>query len=245
MLYSFCQLFLLFILYSIIGYIVEVICVSFIEKKIVFNRGYLIGPYIPVYGVGAMLMIFLLDKYKNDLIVLFIMGVIICTTLEYFTSLLMEKLFKLRWWDYSDKKFNINGRVCLENGVLFGLGGVIIIKIINPYFEMFISFIPKIITIIIGIILLLIFVADFVESTYITFRLKINVSKYINKDATREIKKEVFAALHKNTTLTNRLLNAFPHITHTASNRFNEFKKIIIKAKKEVKKMKTKKKKHK
>lgn len=240
MLYTICSLFLLFLMYSVVGYIVEIVSVSLIEKKIVLNRGYLIGPYIPIFGVGAMLIIFLLDKYKNDLIALFIMGVVICTILEYLTSLFMEKIFKLRWWDYSEKKFNINGRVCLENGILFGIGGVIIVKIVNPYFENLISFFPELATIIIGIILMLIFIADVIESTYITFRLKINISKYINKDATSEIKREVLAAFHKHTTLTNRLINAFPNITHTASNSFNDLRHIINKTRIEVKKRKYK-----
>lgn len=241
MLYNICSLFLLFIIYSIIGYLVEVICVSLLDRKLVLNRGYLIGPWIPIYGCGAILMIILLDKYKNDLIVLFVMGTIICTILEYFTSFIMEKLFKLRWWDYSNKKYNINGRVCLENGILFGLGGVLIVKIVNPYLEQFILAMPKLLIIILGIILLLIFTTDFIESTYITFRLKINVSKYTNKDATREIKKEVMKAIHKNTILTMRLIKAFPTLTSAPNKKFEHIIKKIEQAKKEAQKYKSRK----
>ena len=131
--YSILCIFLVFIIYSIIGYLVEISSCSIWEKKIVFSRGYMIGPYIPIYRVGSLIISLLLDKYKNDIVVLFIMGMVLCILLEYFTSLFMEKIFKLRWWDYSDRKFNVDGRICLENGVLFGIGGVFVVKYLNPF----------------------------------------------------------------------------------------------------------------
>lgn len=231
MVYNFCSLFLLFLSYSIIGYFVEIVSVSLTEKKIVLNRGFLIGPYLPIYGFGAICMIMFLEKYQHDILALFVMGVVICTILEYLTSLIMEKIFKLRWWDYSHKRFNINGRVCLENGVLFGLGGVFIVKVVNPLISGVIYWFPSWLTIVLGIFLLLVFITDIVESAYITFKLKINVNNYINQDATAEIKKEIMKALQKNTTLTTRLLNAFPNIRHEASKNFVEFKKLVYKAK--------------
>lgn len=240
MLYNMCCFFLIFFIYSVIGYVAEVISCSLIEKKLVLNRGYLIGPYIPIYGFGSILMIISLGKYKNDLVVLFVMSMLICSLLEYFTSLIMEKIFKLRWWDYSNKKYNINGRVCLENGVLFGLGGVLVMKALNPAITTLIYQVPSIVTIIIGIILFIVFLIDFVESTYILFRLKINVKKYTNKDATRAIKKEVINSIHKNTTLTSRLINAFPGLNHTANKRFVDLKEKIDKAKKDRKKYRQK-----
>ena len=195
--YSFLRLFLLFFIYSIIGYIIEICNCSLIEKKLVLSRGYMIGPYIPIYGVGALTMIFLLDKYKDDLVALFIMGMVLCGLLEYFTSLLMEKLFKLRWWDYSEKRFNINGRVCLENGVLFGLGGVIIVKFVNPYIVGFVEYLPSYLLALLSLILLVLFIIDFVESTYIICHLKVNINKYANTDATMTIKREVIKSFQK------------------------------------------------
>lgn len=233
MLYNLSSLFLLFLCYSIIGYLVEIIAVSLTEKRLVLNRGFLIGPYLPIYGCGAICMITLLEKYQQDIFALFVMGVVICTMLEYVTSLVMEKLFKLRWWDYSTKKFNINGRVCLENGVLFGLGGVLIVKIVNPIISGMIYTLPSWVTIVLGIVLLVGFLIDMIESAYITFKLKINVNNYINQDATSEIKKEIMKALQKNTTLTTRLLKAFPNIHHDASKNFLEFTKLLYKTKEE------------
>lgn len=106
--------FMLFFIYAILGWIIETTLVS-IEKRKFVNRGFLIGPYCPIYGFGGLAITILLKNYTKDPIVLFLMAVIICGTLEYFTSYIMEKIFKARWWDYSAKKYNINGRICLEN----------------------------------------------------------------------------------------------------------------------------------
>ena len=90
--------FLLFIIYSMIGWAIEVL-LQFIEKKRLINRGFLIGPYCPIYGFGAVVMTLILDKYQDNLIILFGMSMLICTVLEYLTSYIMVKLFRARWWD--------------------------------------------------------------------------------------------------------------------------------------------------
>ena len=236
--YHLSKVFLMFLIYSIIGYIVEVTSVSLLEKKLVLNRGFLIGPYIPIFGVGAVLMTNLLTRYENDIIVLFIMSTIICTSLEYITSVVMEKIFKLRWWDYSDKSFNINGRVCLSTGILFGLGGVLVIKIINPILYKLVSQIPKILLIVLAIILGLLFLSDLVITIYIMTKLKINVSKFEKKDATKVIKQEIKAALKKNTILTGRLLKAFPDTSRINNQNFKNFEDLFNKTREEVKRLK-------
>ena len=124
--------FSLFIIYSFIGWCIEVIAVSYTKKKFV-NRGFLIGPYCPIYGVSALIMVFLLNKYKEDISVLFWMSFIVCSIIEYLTSYIMEKLFKARWWDYSDRLFNVNGRICLKNSICFGALGVLLIRYINNF----------------------------------------------------------------------------------------------------------------
>ena len=92
--------FLLFIIYSIMGWIMEVVNQIVSQKKFV-NRGCLIGPYCPIYGCGAVLITVLLNKYLNDPITFLIMAILLCGILEYLTSYIMEKVFNLRWWDYS------------------------------------------------------------------------------------------------------------------------------------------------
>lgn len=242
MLYTISFWYLLFLLYSIIGYIAEVVSCSITLKKIVLNRGFLIGPYLPIYGFGCLIMVWLLFRYEDDLLVLFIMSAFFCTVLEYFTSLLMEKLFKLRWWDYSNRKFQINGRVCLDNALLFGLGGVLVVKVLHPFLSGVVYLLPSSITIWLAIILFFIFLFDFVESSYIIVRLKINVDNYIHKDATRKIKQEVLKAIRKHTTLTSRLLKAFPNLTSDANKRFMEFTKLLDSTRKEIKIQKLKRK---
>ena len=121
--YTFQIYFLLFISYSILGWLMEV-TVKYFQFRRFINRGFLIGPYCPIYGWGAILITLLLKKYIDDPIALFALGMMLCAILEYFASYLLEKTFKARWWDYSNQKFNINGRICLKTMIVFGLLGI-------------------------------------------------------------------------------------------------------------------------
>ena len=103
---KFYYIFVLFIMYSFLGWLTEVIYVFITDGKII-NRGFLIGPYCPIYGVGLILITHLLKDYTDNIIVLFILSACICMILEYLTSYVMEKCFHARWWDYSNSKFNI------------------------------------------------------------------------------------------------------------------------------------------
>ena len=238
MLYNYCQIFLYFFVFSIIGYLVEVCNVSIINKKINFSRGFLIGPYLPIYGIGALMMTMFLEKYKNDVIVLFVMGMVICSILEYITSYILEKIFNVRWWDYSNKKYNVDGRICLENGFLFGLGGVVVIKVLNPIIYSINNKVPSIAITVIGIICSIIFLFDLIETLYIMSKLKINSSKFSNKDATGEVRQKIKNELYKHNTLTARLLKSFPNINNNQRKEIYEFNKLVFKAREEIKKLK-------
>ena len=180
---------LLFFIYSFLGWLMEVIIGLVTTKKFV-NRGFLIGPYCPVYGVGVCLLTFFLNKYADDIAILFFMSILICGSLEYFTSYIMEKVFKARWWDYHNRKFNINGRICLETLVPFGIIGVVLIKFVNSFFLQLLNFAPlKWIL----LALVIIFVIDFGFSlkTILKFRKETtNVEREI-KDDTEEISLKV------------------------------------------------------
>ena len=199
----------LFFIYSFAGWLMEVIRVSKKEKKFV-DRGFLIGPYCPIYGYGVLLITILLRKYTDDIIVTFFMSLIICGILEYLTSYLMEKIFKARWWDYSDRKFNINGRICLENLIPFGIGGCIIVYIINPFLLGIIDFVPDIIMHILLTFLLISYITDLIVSLKIILNLKI-VKKEL-KDNTDEISEKVKKIILRKSRLYRRLVNAFPRI---------------------------------
>lgn len=204
--------FMIFLVYSIIGYLCEITAVSLEQKKVVLSRGYLIGPIIPVFGFGGLLISCCLYEYQDNPLTLFILGTVYCCILEYITSFLMEKIYGLRWWDYSDKRFNINGRICLENGVLFGLGSIFVINITNPIIFHFLKLIPNNVVIILGIILFIILLIDFIISTNAIVKLKIDIKKYSHKDATEEIRHQVFASIKRNALLYKRLFRAFPYI---------------------------------
>lgn len=208
--------FLLFIIYSFIGWIVELINVLIIEHKIV-DRGFLIGPYLPIYGFGALFIITFLSKYKSDLITLFCMSTIICATLEYITSFIMEKLFHARWWDYSSNKFNINGRICLETASLFGIGGCIIIYIIQPVLDSIILFFNPLFLNIVAIVLAVIFVADLLVSFKIIYSFK-TITNDVRKDSSSEINKMVKKVLSSKSIFTKRLILAFPNVQALTKN---------------------------
>ena len=136
----------------------------------------------------------------------------------------MEKIFKARWWDYSQKKFNINGRICLENLALFGIASCIIVYIVNPFIIGKINLIPPNIQSLIIIILLLIHVVDNIISYKIILNLK-QVSKEV-KDNTIEISEKVRKIIHNKSIFHRRLVDAFPNIKDKV-----EFKKWTLKEK--------------
>ncbi len=124
--------FFLLVVYSMIGWVYECIVESIRQKKVV-NRGFLNGPYIPIYGFGALIDVIFLG-WCRDPVWLFILSAFLCCTLEYITSVVMEKLFNARWWDYYDFKFNLNGRICLLGAFAFGTLSLLLVKFIHPFF---------------------------------------------------------------------------------------------------------------
>lgn len=202
-----CKYFLLFLFYSFLGWILEMVVCSIADKKVV-NRGFLIGPYCPIYGSGCLLIISLLHKYQDDPFTLFIMAVIVCSLLEYFTSYIMEKLFKARWWDYSDRRFNINGRICLDNLVLFGVLGLLIFYVANPFFGGLIDRFNDTVLMVVAIVLFVVFIVDCIISLKVISGFK-NVAKSIHKDSTDEITSKVRELLLEKNWLYKRLIKAF------------------------------------
>lgn len=221
-----CYYFLLYFMYCVIGYVLECIFCSIIDKKLVLNRGFLIGPYLPIYGKGALCIILLLNKYLKDPFALFIMASLIATVLEYFASYFMEKIFKARWWDYSEKKFNLNGRVCLTNTVLFGLGGLIVMYVVNPFLTGILDGFSKTTIIVLGLIFFTIYAVDTIISFTTIYKLR-SSSTSLKKDSTEEISEQVRETILKNSYFKKRLLNAFPRIEK--SEMYKKIKDILNK----------------
>lgn len=179
----------------------EVIIVSSKKRKIT-ARGFLIGPWCPIYGFWSLFIILLLKKYYNDPVFLFTMSFLIGTFLEYMTSYIMEKLFHARWWNYSDHKFQINGRVSLTTSLGFGILGLILIYILNPFFLKIIKNFPEIIFNIIMIIILIIHIIDIITSYKIISNIKIANKNTNIKDLTEKYNEEVKKVLKINLFLT-------------------------------------------
>ena len=210
---TFLTYFAYFFIYSIIGWIAETSFIMIKTKKFV-DRGFLIGPYCPIYGTGAIAMILYLTQYKNNILTVFLLGTIICSILEYFTSYIMEKLFKTRWWDYSNHKFNLNGRICGENCLLFGLAGILAIYIIHPILTTLLQLIPNKIFIIITLIAITIFIIDLICSLNIINHFKKTLTSIdLKRDSTQEFSKVVKETISNNHKIfQQRLMKAFPNI---------------------------------
>ena len=133
--------FLWFIFYSVIGWITETLIFAIRDKKSV-KRGFLFGPLCPIYGTGAVVCYLLLYGRVTNFFALFGIGLLLCDTIEYITSFVMEKAFHAKWWDYSNQKFNIKGRICLVSSLLFGGGVALLIKFIQPAVERVTLMIP-------------------------------------------------------------------------------------------------------
>ena len=201
--------FLLFLIYSFIGWLIEVIG-KLIEKHKFINRGFLIGPICPIYGHGCILMILTLSRYKDNPLVLFVNAIFICSLLEYFTSYFMEKIFKARWWDYSTKRFNLNGRICAETMIPFGILGTLVICVINPIFEYLLNLFNFETIKITAVVLFIIYIIDYTISLIIMFGFK-GTLKTVEKDGTEEITKKVKKILINKNVLYKRLVEAFPN----------------------------------
>lgn len=127
-----------FIIYSFLGWIMESIVRSICERRII-NTGFLKGPLCPIYGIGAIILFLFLDKFENKIIELFFIAILVLTTWEYIVGILLEKLFKTKYWDYSNQKFNFQGRICLVNSICWGILGVVFVKYIHPFIQSLIS----------------------------------------------------------------------------------------------------------
>jgi len=242
--------FMIFFLCSFIGYFLEVFWVFLGSGKLV-NRGFLCGPIIPIYGIGAVLILFCLFRYYDDPIVVFVFGMIITSSLEYFASFLMEKLFHNKWWDYSNVPYNLNGRICLKNSFAFGVLSLVIIYLVTPLFAMLFSLFSFHTWAILSFILFLLLMLDFIYSVYVAYNLRHRII------IVEELKNEKLAMIpvifdKKLKELTegikgfpNRLLKAFPNLEESYHNSFEMMKKYREQEKEKRRKAKEMRKRHK
>lgn len=160
---------LYFFLYSFLGWVCECIYCG-IPARHFINRGFLAGPYCPIYGVGALFILHLLQPFGDYVILVFLIGCILTSTLEYITSWGMEALFHTKWWDYSNEPWNLHGRVCLKNSILFGILCIVVYYIIHPSLSTFIHQFSPVSQGIICTILLIYFSYDLLHTTHALLR---------------------------------------------------------------------------
>lgn len=130
-----------FFIYSFLGWCLEV-CYAALNTGRFINRGFLNGPYCPIYGVGVVIIIVFVFPLRKNIFILFIASVILTSILELVTGFALEKIFHYRWWDYSDVPFNICGYICLKFSIIWGLACVLVVDIIHPVVESVISWLP-------------------------------------------------------------------------------------------------------
>lgn len=237
------SLIMVFFVCSLGGWIYEVILSYFKFHKFI-NRGFLVGPLCPIYGFGSVLglLIFCNSKtFESHLpanlilkaIAIFFFASIISTILEYFSSWLMEKLFNNRWWDYSNVKFNINGRVCLLGSIGFGFGVLLVIYVVMPLLGRAFTHIPPNILRTVDIILITITILDTIVSFKIISKFK-TLSNSVNEDTTDKITQKVKDTIMKNYSyLYKRLLSVFPTVKFR--NKYSILRDEIMKEKAELK----------
>lgn len=235
-------LFLLFIIYSFVGYICEVICSSIWRRRIV-NRGFLCGPWLPIYGVGSIFILYILLRYKEDPVIVFLLGALMTSALEYFTSFLLEKIFHNKWWDYEDHKCNIHGRVCLQNTLLFGFGSLAVIYLAQPFIGGLLDKMSETFLLVSAIILFVLFSIDCIYSFIVAYNLRnrIIICEELKKQKIAKIPGMLEQLIKERVAnfklYPRRLLDAFPNLKNA---NYKEFKLMKIVREKNKKKKRKK-----
>lgn len=212
------NLLLLFFCFSFAGWCIEVI-LKYRQFHRFINRGFLTGPWLPIYGSGCALITVSIDalsalsEYESSFGSVFAVSFLLCGALEYAASYFMEKRFHARWWDYSQKPMNLNGRIWIGNLLLFGLGGMIVVKIVNPVLLGLFDRTSMTVRTYVAIGLSLVFISDYIVSHFVLKLVKDSVEKS-QADNTEEIGKEVRRMLSDRSLFAKRFANAYPDVIY-------------------------------
>ena len=212
---SLINLVLLFFAYAFLGWCIEVTLKYFQFHRFI-NRGFLTGPWLPIYGSGAALITVVikgLAPLEFSVGTTFAVSFLLCGFLEYMTSYVLEKRFHARWWDYSQKPMNLHGRVWIGNLILFGLGGVVIVDLINPLLLRLSEHMSFPLREIMALFLSVVFVADYVMSHFVLKLVKTSV-ELSEADDTEAISKEVRLLLSDRSVFHRRFAEAYPEVIY-------------------------------
>lgn len=219
------ELLWLYIIYSFAGWCGEVAAAAVKNHKFI-NRGFVNGPLCPIYGTGAVAFAIFLPELRNYIFFLFLGGLILASFIEYITGRLMEKIFHKKWWDYSSRRFHMEGYVCLESSVLWGICAVLTIRFINPLLLRGVSLLPELVGIVLVWAAVILLAVDSVGSAIAILGMKKNkrisyiteelhkTSKFLENALTRRIQ--------------SRMLKAFPDIQPVAGTAMEKAKPEVF-----------------
>lgn len=161
----------LFVIYAFLGWCLEVIYATVHTGKFV-NRGFLNGPYCPIYGVGMIVVILLLSPFKVNIPIFFVGAVVLTTALELATGFILERIFNQKWWDYSDEPFNLNGYVCLGQSLVWGVACIFVIYILQPFVDDFIHLMSGRVGVVALVFILTAFIVDIILTVMVLTKVK-------------------------------------------------------------------------
>ena len=211
----FVDLVLIFFAFSFLGWCIEV-TLKYFEFHRFINRGFLTGPWLPIYGSGAALITVVvggLAPLERGYGTTFALSFVLCGVLEYMTSFVMEKRFHARWWDYSKPPMNLHGGVWIGSRVLFGLGGVLIIHVFDPILYRLFAKTPLTAREILALCLSAVFAADYVVSHFVLKLVKTGVEGS-EADSSEQISLEVRLLLHDRSVFYRRFADAYPEVIY-------------------------------
>lgn len=223
----------IFFIFSVIGWLIEVSLKS-IQFHRFINRGFLVGPYCPIYGLGALLIVMSnewLGKYDSSNAIIFLSSLLICGIVEYFVSYFLEKFYHARWWDYTNRPMNLHGRIWIGNLILFGIGGLAIVNIFNPLFLSIFYRMDLKYREITAIIIAILMFSDYIVSYFVMKLIKVNVEKS-KADNTEDIKQEIKLLASDKNILNERFVNAYPDVKYRTDRIKNRIREIEAETKK-------------
>ncbi len=210
-----CYLVLLFFVFSVLGWCMEVF-LKYIQYHHFINRGFLIGPYCPIYGSGIVfitVMVSILSGMESSVGTTFSISFIGCGILEYAVSYYLEKKFHARWWDYSTKPMNLHGRIWIGNLFLFGIGGTLVIEVINPIMYSLFDRIPERSLYALSSLIVFVMSADYLTSHFVMKFVKSSVENS-EADNTESISKEIKLLMSNKSILYRRIADAYPDVIY-------------------------------
>ena len=241
---SFSDILVYFLLYAIVGYMLEVVYAALVLGKFV-NRGFLNGPWCPIYGFGMVIVAITLRPLSGNLIVLFIGSVIVTSFIEFVTGFVLEKVFHQKWWDYTDEPFNLGGYICLKFSLIWGVACVFVVKLVLPFTDIIASALRNTVGAIVLFCVLGLMISDlaFTVITIAGIKKKMRVMNTISaklkensnsvggflSGETLELKKK-FDTLSEQITEkggAKRMLEAFPNLKKTNSKKLSELRASI------------------